>query len=45
MSVYWKPTLQWYIDKVRIMNAIQMEVKGYAPLNTTVATTWLIIPT
>ena len=32
MSVYWKPTLQWYIDKVRIMNAIQMEVKGIRPI-------------
>lgn len=36
MSVYWKPTIIWYIDKVRIMNQIQTEVKGirtvkYAP--------------
>jgi CRISPR-associated protein Cas5d len=27
-SVYWKPTFIWIIDKVRIMNPIQMEVKG-----------------
>ncbi len=27
-SVYWKPTLIWFIDKVRIMNQIQTEVKG-----------------
>lgn len=27
-SVYWKPTFIWVIDKVRIMNPIQMEVKG-----------------
>lgn len=27
-SVYWKPTLIWYIDKVRVMNQIQTEVKG-----------------
>ncbi len=27
-SVYWKPTIIWYIDKVRIMNQIQTEVKG-----------------
>lgn len=27
-SVYWKPTLIWYIDAVRILNPIQMEVKG-----------------
>ena len=27
-SIYWKPTLIWYIDKVRVMNPIQTEVKG-----------------
>lgn len=27
-SVYWKPTIIWYIDAVRIMNPIQMESKG-----------------
>lgn len=27
-SVYWKPTLIWHIDAVRIMNPIQTEVKG-----------------
>lgn len=27
-SVYWKPTIIWYIDKVRIMNSIQTEVRG-----------------
>lgn len=27
-SVYWKPTIVWYIDKVRVMNPIRMEVKG-----------------
>lgn len=31
-SVYWKPTIIWYIDKVRIMNPIQMEVKGIRPI-------------
>lgn len=31
-SVYWKPTLKWYIDKVRIMNPIQTEVKGIRPI-------------
>ena len=35
-SVYWKPTIIWYIDAVRVMNQIQTEVKGirsliYAP--------------
>lgn len=31
-SVYWKPTIIWYIDKVRIMNQIQMEGKGIRPI-------------
>ena len=31
-SVYWKPTLIWYIDKVRVMSQIQMEVKGIRPI-------------
>ena len=31
-SVYWKPTIIWYIDKVRIMNQIQMETKGIRPI-------------
>lgn len=31
-SIYWKPTLTWQIDKVRIMNPIQTEVKGIRPI-------------
>lgn len=31
-SVYWKPTLIWYIDAVRIMEPIQTEVKGIRPI-------------
>lgn len=31
-SVYWKPTLIWYIDEVRVMNQIQTEVKGIRPI-------------
>lgn len=31
-SVYWKPTFIWHIDKVRIMNRIQTEVKGIRPI-------------
>ena len=31
-SVYWKPTIIWYIDEVRVMNRIQMEVKGIRPI-------------
>ena len=31
-SVYWKPTIVWYIDAVRVMNPIQTEVKGIRPI-------------
>ena len=31
-SVYWKPTIIWYIDAVRVMNPIQTEVKGLRPI-------------
>jgi CRISPR-associated protein Cas5d len=30
-SVYWKPTLVWEIDKIRVMKAIQTESKGIKP--------------
>ena len=30
-SVYWKPTLIWIIDAVRVMNPIQTETKGIRP--------------
>lgn len=31
-SIYWKPTITWYIDQVRVMNPIQTEVKGVRPI-------------
>lgn len=31
-SVYWKPTLVWYIDSVRIMNPIKTVRKGIRPI-------------
>lgn len=31
-SVYWKPTLIWLIDEVRVMNPIQTETKGVRPI-------------
>mgnify|MGYP002797517143 FL=1 len=31
-SVYWKPTIIWYIDAVRVMHQIQTEVKGIRPI-------------
>lgn len=32
-SLYWKPTLIWVIDKVRVMNLIQTETKGIRPVS------------
>jgi CRISPR-associated protein Cas5d len=32
-SVYWKPTLVWIIDAVRVMKKIQTEGKGIRPIN------------
>ncbi len=34
-SVYWKPTIIWYIDAVRIINKIQTESKGIRPIKYT----------
>ncbi|WP_433945553.1 type I-C CRISPR-associated protein Cas5c [Paenibacillus sp. SN-8-1] len=31
-SVYWKPTIIWYVDEVRVMNSIQTESKGIRPI-------------
>lgn len=31
-SVYWKPTLIWVIEQVRVMNQIQTESKGVKPV-------------
>lgn len=31
-SVYWKPTLIWYVDEVRVMNKIQTQSKGVRPI-------------
>ncbi|MGN0601842.1 MAG: type I-C CRISPR-associated protein Cas5c [Oscillospiraceae bacterium] len=31
-SVYWKPTIIWIVDKVRVMNPIQTETKGIRPI-------------
>lgn len=31
-SIYWKPTLIWYVDAVKVMNSIQTEVKGIRPI-------------
>ncbi|MBB6696544.1 type I-C CRISPR-associated protein Cas5c [Clostridium algidicarnis] len=32
-SVYWKPTLIWIIDEVRIMNLIKTQSQGIRPIN------------
>lgn len=31
-SIYWKPTIIWFIDEVRVMNSIQTESKGIRPI-------------
>jgi CRISPR-associated protein Cas5, subtype I-C/DVULG len=31
-SIYWKPTIVWVIDQVRVMNPIQTETKGIRPI-------------
>lgn len=31
-SVYWKPTIIWVVDEVRVMNQIQTETKGIRPI-------------
>lgn len=31
-SIYWKPTIIWIIDEVRVMNPIQTESKGVRPI-------------
>jgi len=32
-SVYWKPTIVWIIDKVRVMKAIRTQTRSTKPLN------------
>lgn len=32
-GIYWKPTLNWRIDSVRVMNTIQTMTKGARPVN------------
>jgi len=34
-SIYWKPTLIWYIDKVRVMKPVRTQTKGTKPLKMT----------
>lgn len=31
-SIYWKPTLIWYIDRVRVIKPLQTQTKGTKPL-------------
>lgn len=31
-SIYWKPTIIWYVDKVRIMKPLRTQTKGTKPL-------------
>ena len=31
-SIYWKPTIQWHIDRVRVMKPIRTQMKSTKPL-------------
>lgn len=31
-SVYWKPTIEWIVDKVRVIKIIQTQTKGMKPI-------------
>lgn len=31
-SIYWKPTLLWHVDKIRVMKRIRTQTKGAKPL-------------
>lgn len=31
-SIYWKPSIIWYIDKVRVVNPIRTQTKGMKPI-------------
>lgn len=32
-SVYWKPSILWIVDEIRVMNPIRMETKGIRPID------------
>ncbi len=32
-SIYWKPTLIWHVDKIRVMNPIRTQTKSTKPLD------------
>lgn len=34
-SIYWKPTIVWHIDRLRVMKSIQTESQGVRPVNYT----------
>lgn len=31
-SIYWKPSIVWFIDEIRVINPIRMESKGVRPI-------------
>jgi CRISPR-associated protein Cas5d len=32
-SIYWKPTLIWHVDRIRVINPLRTQTKGTKPLN------------
>ena len=43
-SIYWKPTLIWHVDKVRVMKPLRTQTKGTKPWSGVVATVWQSTP-
>jgi CRISPR-associated protein Cas5d len=31
-SIYWKPTIVWYVDRIRVMKPIQTQARGVKPM-------------
>jgi CRISPR-associated protein Cas5d len=44
-SIYWKPTLIWYVDQVRLMRRIRTQTRGMKPLDFTAGGNTLAIYT
>ena len=43
-SIYWKPTIIWHVDKVRVMKPLQTQTKGRNPWSGVAATAWRSTP-
>lgn len=43
-SIYWKPTIIWHVDKLRVMKPLRTQTKGTKPLVWAAATALRFIP-